>query len=189
VTGIDSNASGVATAAAVAAAEGLASAVSFKLADATRPLPFDDGTFDGLVCIDAMNHFPDRLAVLREWRRVLRPGRRALFTDPVVISGPVSNDELTLRSSIGFFLFVPAGCNERLIEQAGFRLVGQEDVTANAALVSYRWHRARQAHRGALIEIEGPTRFEGLQRFFEAVHALTSERRLSRIAYLLERPA
>ena len=119
--------------------------------------------------------------------RVLRPGRRALFTDPVVVSGPITNDELASRSSIGLFLFVPAGYNERLVEQAGFRLVLTEDVTANAALVSGRWHRSRQAHREAVIPIEGQDRFEGLQRFFDAVHRLTSERRLSRIAYVVEK--
>ncbi|MET0647866.1 MAG: hypothetical protein ABW208_14720 [Pyrinomonadaceae bacterium] len=32
-------------------------------------------------------------------------------------------------------------------------------------------------------------RFESLQQFFDAVHRLTTERRLSRIVYLAERPA
>ena len=91
--------------------------------DANARLPFDDNSFDAVLCIDAMNHLPARLAVLREWQRVLRPGHRALFTDPVVITGPVTNDELALRSSIGVFLFVPPGINERLIEEAGLRLV------------------------------------------------------------------
>lgn len=107
----------------------------------------------------------------------------------MVISGPITNDELALRSSIGLFLFVPSGFNERLIEKAGFRLVRQEDVTENAALIADRWHRARDAHKDDLIQIEGEERFAGLQRFFEAVHRLTSERRLSRIAYLAEKRA
>jgi SAM-dependent methyltransferase len=189
VTGIDADESGVATASRMAGRTPEADRVTFTVADATTRLPFDDGSFDALLCIDAMNHFPNRLAVLREWRRVLCAGRRALFTDPVVISGPVTNDELALRSSIGLFLFVPPGVNERLIEQAGFRLIRQDDVTGNATLVAGRWRDARQAHKDELIPIEGEERFEGLQRFFDAVHRLTSERRLSRIVYLAEKLA
>lgn len=187
VTGIDANENGVATAAQMSARSSQAPRVQFTVADANARLPFGDNTFDALVCIDSMNHFPDRLAVFREWNRVLRAGQRALFTDPVVITGPVTNDELALRSSIGLFLFVPPGVNERLIEAAGLELVQQEDVTGNAALVAGRWHQARRRHREALIQLEGEERFEGLQRFFAAVRDLTSERRLSRIAYLVEK--
>ena len=187
VTGIDQDEGAVATASGAAAESGADGEVQFRVADAGARLPFDDDAFDALLCIDAMNHLPDRLGVLREWRRVLRPGGRAVFTDPVVVTGPVTATELALRSSIGMFVFVPTGLNERLIEEAGFRLVRQDDVTENAASISSRWHRARQAHRQELIPIEGEERFEGLQRFFQAVHDLSSERRLSRFAYVVEK--
>jgi SAM-dependent methyltransferase len=189
VTGIDANESGVETASRSAADSGQSETVAFRAADATAPLPFDSDVFHALLCIDSMNHFPNRGDVLREWHRVLRPGGRAVFTDPVVVTGPVTNDELALRSSIGLFLFVPPGVNERLIEEAGLRLLRQEDVTENAAQVSGRWHRARQERRAELLGIEGEERFEGLQKFFASVHRLTSERRLSRIAYLVEKDA
>jgi hypothetical protein len=52
---------------------------------------------------------------------------------------------LAQRSSIGLFLFVPPGINEQLIEAAELHLVRQEDVTANAALVSLRWHESANA--------------------------------------------
>ena len=187
VTGIDANEAGVATATLSVANSNQADRITFEVADANSRLPFEDNSFDGLLCIDSMNHFPDRLKVFQEWRRILRPGRRAVFTDPVVITGPVTNDELALRSSIGLFLFVPPGVNEQLIEASGFRLLKHEDVSANAALVSGRWHESRQRHKDALVKIEGEERFAGLQEFFATVHRLTSERRLSRIVYLVEK--
>ena len=186
VTGIDANESGVKT--ATADSTQTPTRIEFKVADANAQLPFADRTFDALLCIDSMNHFPDRLNVFREWRRVLRAGGRAVFTDPVVITGPVTNDELALRSSVGLFLFVPPGVNEQLIKDAGLKLVQKEDVSDNAALVSRRWHDARERHHDALIKIEGEERFAGLQKFFNAVHSLTSEQRLSRIVYLVEKP-
>ena len=187
VIGIDSNESGVATATQLAREAGHSDRVEFRVADATARLPFADDQFDGLICIDSMNHFPNRLAVFQEWGRVLHPGGRALFTDPVVITGAVTNDDLALRSSIGLFVFVPPMVTERFIEDAGMRLIRQEDVTENAALTAGRWHDARAARRDDLLKIEGEERFEGLQRFFAAVHRLTRERRLSRFVYVTEK--
>jgi SAM-dependent methyltransferase len=188
ITGIDSNEEGVATALGLAARSGQAERARFAVADANARLPFDDGSFDGIICIDALNHLPDRVAIFREWGRVLRPGGRALFTDPVVITGGVTNDELATRSSIGLFLFVPPGLNDRFVAEAGLDLIRIEDATANAALVSGRWHGARDRHRDVLLGIEGEERFAGLQKFFAAVHRLTSERRLSRMMYLARKP-
>jgi hypothetical protein len=79
--------------------------------------------------------------------------------------------------------------NERLIKEAGFSLMRQEDVTENAALISGRWHAARASRRDELLRIEGEERYEGLQKFFAVVHSLTTERRLSRIAYVAEKRA
>ena len=189
VTGIDANENGIATATKAAMESGQSSQVSFELINANAALPFADNTFDGLMCIDSMNHFPDRLTVFQEWQRVLKPEARGVFTDPVVISGPVTNDELTLRSSVGLFLFVPQGLNDKLIADAGFRLLEQHNVSQNAVMVEDRWHQARERHRDALIKIEGEERFAGLQEFFATVHRVTGEKRLSRIAYLVEKPA
>jgi SAM-dependent methyltransferase len=186
VTGIDSNSSGVQTANNDAQRSRCGSRLAFLLADATARLPFADASFDALLCIDSMNHFPDRAYSLGEWRRVLVPGGRAVFTDPVVITGAVTNEELAQRSSIGTFVFVPRGLNEELIVKAGFKIVSQTDATENAAIVSRRWREARQRFRDELVHIEGAERFEGVQRFLAAVHTLTRERRLSRITYVVE---
>jgi SAM-dependent methyltransferase len=187
ITGFDINEEGIKTANQQAMDLGLTNA-RFQLADVNQSLPFDNETFDGIMCMDSMNHFRDRLGYLREWYRVLKPGKRALFTDPVVITGPVTNEELAARSSIGFFLFVPLESTIRMIKETGFKLIRCEDVTNNIELTSGRWHEARQKHSKDLIKIEGKERFEGLQQFFSTVNKLTSERRLSRFVFLAEKP-
>ena len=187
LTGIDANPNGVAVSMQAATRAGLGERLQFQVNDATRPLPFGANTFDALLCIDSMNHFPDRGNSLMEWHRVLRPGGRAVFTDPVLITGPVTNDELAQRSSIGLFVFVPQGHNEELIVKAGFKLASQLDLTENAALVSRRWREARARFRDELVRMEGEAQFDGVQRFLGAVHRLTAERRLSRVAYFVEK--
>ena len=184
VAGVDINEHGVRNAAELARGRGLADRTEFRAVDASRPLPFPDGRFDAVVSNDAMCHIRDREAVLRDWGRVLRSGGRALFTDAMVITGLVSSEELASRSSIGFYLFLPPGENERLIQAAGLRLLEVEDVTANAEQVARRWHDARERQRTALVAREGEVNFAGLQRFLLCVHTLSAERRLSRFAYL-----
>jgi SAM-dependent methyltransferase len=186
ITGLDINEEGIKTA-TQAARQANINGARFQLADMNQKLPFEDATFDAVMCIDSMNHFRDRLAYLKEWYRVLKPGKRVLFTDPVVITGPVSNEELAARSNIGFFLFVPLELTTSLIKAVGFRIIRCEDVTGNIELISKRWHAARQKHRDDLIKIEGKERFDGLQKFFSTVHKLTSERRLSRFVFVAEK--
>lgn len=186
ITGLDINEEGIKTANQSAVNANISNA-KFQLANVDERLPFDDETFDAVMCTDSMNHFRDRLAYLREWYRVLKTGRRTLFTDPVVITGPVSNEELAARSNIGFFLFVPLEITKNFIKEAGFKLIRCDDVTGNIEVTSGRWHAARQKRREDLIKIEGEERFEGLQKFFSTVHKLTSERRLSRFVFVAEK--
>lgn len=182
--GVDINAHGIDAAAAAARRDGLSGRVSFQLVDAATRLPFPDASFDALFCNDAINHLPDRAALFADWHRVLKPGGRVLFTDPIVVTGPVTAEEIRIRSSIGVYLFVPGGCNERLLEQAGFVVQETRDVTDAEASVSARWRDARARRREALSALEGEKGFEGLQQFLDAVHTLARDRRLSRFAYL-----
>jgi SAM-dependent methyltransferase len=188
ITGIDINKEGVATATQAARDANMADA-NFQFADVNQTLPFEESTFDAIMCIDSMNHFRNRVGVLREWNRVLKVGGHILFTDPVVITGTVSNEELAARSSIGFFLFVPLEETKQAIHQAGFTLLRNEDVTGNIELTSGRWHDSRERHQKELTQIEGQERFAGLQQFLATVHKLTRERRLSRFVFVAQKNA
>ncbi|MGD9511622.1 MAG: methyltransferase domain-containing protein [Geminicoccaceae bacterium] len=92
---------------------------AFRVADCTAPLPLADGAINAVLCIDAINHLPGRPGTLREWARLLRPGGRLLFTDPVVVTGPVARTELDARAGVGFFLFVPPRYDEAVRAAAG----------------------------------------------------------------------
>jgi SAM-dependent methyltransferase len=152
----------------------------FVQADARKPLAFDDASFDAITCIDAIHHFPDRAAVLADWRRLLRPGGVVLFTDPVVVTGLVSREELDVRASVGWFGFTPPGENERLLAAAGLEVVRRDDATEAMAAVAARWERARSRHVHALESHEGRDVYVATQRFLRMTAKLAGERRLSR---------
>jgi SAM-dependent methyltransferase len=187
VVGVELYEDAVASGNRMAREAGLEKRASFVQADASQPLPFEGGSFDAILCVDAINHLPDRPRVLADWVRLLRPGRRLLFTDPVTVTGVLGSDEIAIRTSIGYFLIVPAGEDERLLAEAGLSVLAVEDTTKSLAEVARRRADARAKHAEALRQAEGDEAFEGRQRFFEIVATLARERRLSRLVYVAEK--
>ncbi|NNF03884.1 MAG: methyltransferase domain-containing protein [Rhodothermales bacterium] len=187
VTGIDIHSDGIAAANSEAGRRGLAGRSTFIVGDGSAELPFDDASFDGIMCIDAINHLPDRPKVITEWARLLKPGGRMLFTDPIIVTGPLTNEEMTIRSSIGYFLFVPDGYDDKLLDANGLSLLHRENRTPNMALMAERWKDSRAEFEDDLIEIEGEDNYRGQQVFFEVCARLAREGRLSRIAYCAQK--
>lgn len=187
VVGLDLNAEGVRNSNSLAQDRGLSGLASFLQADAGKRLPFDDASLDAAYSNDAICHIPERAALLAEFHRVLKSGGRLLYSDALVVSGVVTNEELATRSSIGYYLFAPMGENEKLIEAANFKLLRVIDTSESTAAIAQRWHDARARRKAALISLEGEANFSGLQKFLECVHTLTSEKRLSRFLYLAQK--
>jgi SAM-dependent methyltransferase len=189
VVGVDIHEEGVATASAAALERGLADRACFLVVDARKQLPFDGESFDAVICIDSINHLYDRAAVLADWLRVLRPGGRALFTNAVTLTGLARREELVARSSsMGDFVFTPAGLDERLVRDAGFVDLRVEDVSENAARVAGAWRDARERRRDALDRIEGADANASMQAMLHATSLLADERRVSRFVYVARRP-
>jgi SAM-dependent methyltransferase len=189
LVGIDNHVQGISTANALANRRGVNTAAKFQVHDAAQPLPFSDASFDTVTCIDAINHLPDRPRVVAEWARVLKPGGRILFTDPTTVTGPLTNAEIAMRSSIGFFLFVPFGYDERVIQQSGLTLVVLENVTRNMADVAAKRFATRAARDSALRSIEGDQAYEAQQEFLATAARIAEEGRLSRFVYVAEKPS
>jgi SAM-dependent methyltransferase len=187
LTGIDREEAGIAHARAQASTRGIADRSTFDLIDCSRPLPFADGSFDAVLCIDAISHLPNRAGTLRDWARLLRNKGRIAFTDVAVLTGEIGKDELDMRAASGSFLFVPPGLNEQAIKAAGFKLLRCEDRTAALAEIGARMCSARLRHASALQQEEGAEGFQKRQGLYAIATELAKSRRLSRFLYVAEK--
>lgn len=87
VTAVDIREGMVARANARFIQEGVADRVTARVADG-QALPFDANTFDVVIGESVVAFFPDKVAGLREWLRVTRPGGIVAFTEATWIKDP-----------------------------------------------------------------------------------------------------
>jgi ubiquinone/menaquinone biosynthesis C-methylase UbiE len=80
ITGLDVDAAMVAIAERKVAAAGVGGRVRFVVGDVSA-IPFPDASFDLVVSIFSVHHWPDAAGGFAEVRRVLRPGARGLVFD------------------------------------------------------------------------------------------------------------
>ena len=88
ITGLDISKSFVEMAQKNAQEAGVA--IDFRLGNAAR-IPFDDETFDFIVCMAAFKNFSEPVRALIEMNRVLKPNGRALISD---LRRDVSQEEI-----------------------------------------------------------------------------------------------
>lgn len=187
ITGIDREEAAVAYAQAQASSRGFGGRTTFAVVDCSGPLAFEDGSFDAVLCIDAILHLRDRFGTLREWARLLRDKGRLVFTDVAVVTGELAKSELDIRTASGFFLFVPPGLNERATKAAGLTLLRVEDRTAAVAEIGTRMYSSRIRHACALEREEGIDGFWRRQELYAMATELAKSRRLSRFLYVAEK--
>jgi SAM-dependent methyltransferase len=65
-----------------------------RQADATRDIPFNDASFDLVTALDVIEHVEDDAGILRQARRVLKPGGHLLVSTPAFQWLWSHNDEL-----------------------------------------------------------------------------------------------
>jgi SAM-dependent methyltransferase len=191
LVGIDIVPEGVSSATAEAVKRGLSDRANFVVLDGGEPLPFEDGTFEAIACIDSITHLPDRHSALRDWARLLKAGGRLVFTDPIVVTGAVSKSEIegrcALISNVSNAFFVPMGFNEGAVAAAGLVLLRSVDCAATTADIASRWRAARERREKALIGEEGEDWYRRRQVMLGMTAHLASERRLTRFFYLAEK--
>jgi SAM-dependent methyltransferase len=184
--GLERNASAIQAGYSRAAALGVQDRFSAHVADLNDPIPCESGTFDAVLSVDVLPHLRDRQALFREVTKVLRPGGRFLFTDPGVITGAVSSDEIHRRTLHGSMQFVPIGWNERLLETVGLRLLESEDRTASAFRNASGRLAAMRNHREELERLFDAASIQSQNDLLIVVAELSRRGAVSRIVYLTE---
>jgi erythromycin 3''-O-methyltransferase len=127
--------------------------------DATR-LPFADGSFDGVISVEAAFHFPSRARFFDEAFRVLRPGGVVSMSDIPTYRYPRGPRELLAAMSqlrvwgLGAHAAATPVEIVRQVEQAGFvdvqtRLVGERVIEPALRFVRERIRTTRGAASGS----------------------------------------
>jgi ubiquinone/menaquinone biosynthesis C-methylase UbiE len=124
-----------------------AASVTLQAADA-QALPFEDSSFDAIVCQFGVMFFPDRIGAYREARRVLRPGGTFLFNawnslerNPGSLAVAQAVADLFPDDPPSFLSRVPFGYHDKArieadLRAAGFTRIASETVEQRGVLGS-----------------------------------------------------
>lgn len=152
VVGIDKRPGMIDRATERAAREGVEDRVTLQVADALA-LPFDDDSFDVVMCESVLALVEDQPGLLREMLRVLKPGGRLGVTETTWMTLPSPELLGEVRRAMGHMeVHSPAGWRE-LIQDAGF-----DEVVVDAHAISVRGEtvaRARRYGLGHLLRVFG----------------------------------
>ncbi len=120
VTGLDYSKENVKKAGELAANRGIGHRAHFERGDSER-MPFQDGSFDVIICECAFCTFPDKAAAAREFFRVARPGGQVGLSD-ITRAERLPPELSTLMSWVACIADAqPAEEYARLLRDAGFR--------------------------------------------------------------------
>ena len=128
VTGIDLTEEYIAVAQMLTARFGIEDRVDFECANALD-LPFEDGSFDVVWCLNVTMNIADRAGLYAELHRVLAPGGR--FAASELGAGPAGDPYYPLPwARDAFYSFpVPPDETRAMLEAAGFRITHWIDET------------------------------------------------------------
>jgi ubiquinone/menaquinone biosynthesis C-methylase UbiE len=144
---------GLKIAAARAAADGLAKTYRAALADGAA-LPFGSGCFDAIVHSDVLCCLQPKLAVLKECRRVRRPGGTMVFT--VIFMAPeLSPGDRAQAAASGPPVMEAAASYAEMLQEAGWQITSRAELTAEYGASLGRLISLEEAHEAELRELRG----------------------------------
>jgi sarcosine/dimethylglycine N-methyltransferase len=131
------------------------------VAAVSERLPFRDGAFDRVICVESAFHYPDKPAFLREVRRVLGRGGRFVLADILAepaggIAGRLAGRFREALSSDGFW---NADAYRAAAADAGLTQSGFTDLSGGVAgscplwssVLFRRWRTLRRGYSSAAL--------------------------------------
>lgn len=85
-----------------------------------QALPFADNSFDAVLCMNALHHLPSYGEALAEIHRVLKPGGRAVFSEPGTAHADAAHSQFRVREETVIEKSVALPAVRRLAFDAGF---------------------------------------------------------------------
>jgi SAM-dependent methyltransferase len=79
-------------------------------------LPFEDASFDAVLCLETIEHLPDPAGAAREMMRVLKPGGQVMITTPARLRLLWKPDP---HYAVRGLLLLPDGMQRRVVESRG----------------------------------------------------------------------
>lgn len=117
------------------ARERLGDRADLKLGDSER-LPWDNNSFDTIICSNSFHHYPEPMKVLGEMLRVLKPKGHLIIGDPSMppIIRQLSNYSLKYSKQGDYRLYSKSEMDE-LLRKCGFKLCSFKKITYNSFIL------------------------------------------------------